>query len=453
MTTPLGALVTLALTLLVFSLSRRGAAVVLIATVCYMTEGQPLELAGFHFTAIRFVLLAGLVRVLARSENRTLRFNPIDRALVYFAIACLVIGTIRVGTLAELVYQVGILYNELLSYFLFRALIRDTRDFFKVLKYVAYLLVPFALLLVVESSSHRNFFAVFGGVSEIDMLRDGHVRSQGAFRSPITAGSFGATLGVLFATMIFAGKDRRVAVVGLVASILAMMFTHSSGPLLGFALGVLALCCWPIRRHTGLIRWGIVVAIVGLQLSMKVPVWFLLGRISDVVGGGGYHRAYLIDQFVRHFSDWWMAGTDNTIDWMPTQLDSGGSDLTNKFVSDGVNGGLIGLGLSILLLVRCFRRIGEAMSWSRRMDPSMEKLDWGLGATLVATIGIFFSVTYFDQTYVLWSFLLAAVAAIELPKRLARKLGPASRQSSVGDLIPTKENLAPALNAHSHLSV
>ena len=37
---------------------------------------------------------------------------------------------------------------------------------------------------------------------------------------------------------------------------------------------------------------------------------------------------------------------------------------------------------------------------------------WGIGATLVATLGIFFSITYMDQMGVIFYFLLASIPAL-----------------------------------------
>jgi len=36
-------------------------------------------------------------------------------------------------------------------------------------------------------------------------------------------------------------------------------------------------------------------------IAMKVPIWFLMNRIGAIIGGTGWHRAELIDQFVRRF--------------------------------------------------------------------------------------------------------------------------------------------------------
>lgn len=408
--TPLGLALTLTLAVMVFRLPRSAAATALIAGVCYITQGQYLHVAGFTFTAIRIVLLAGFIRVYTRGELKQIRRSVVDRALICYALTILVVSTIRAGTVAELVYQVGCLYNIFLSYFVLRALLVDQEAVIEVLSKVAYLIIPLAFLMFQESVTGRNFFAMFGEVGT--MYRDGHYRSMGPFRSPITAGSFGATLAMLYSGMLLAGISRRRASVGLAASMLIMIAARSSGPVLGYAVGLLGITCWCIRGHMRKIRWGLALSILGLHLIMKAPVWFLLGRVSDIVGGGGYHRAYVIDQFINHFSSWWLLGTSNTGGWVATQLASGGTDITNQFVSDGLNGGLLGFILSAMLVVRCFQQIARAMEATETDSLAATKFAWGVGATLAGTIAILFSVTYFDQMHVIWYFLLAVIAAL-----------------------------------------
>jgi hypothetical protein len=417
--TPFGFVVTFCFALVVLCSSRRMAVVGMIAPVCYITEAQVLNVAGFHFTSIRFVLLAGLIRVIARGELRNLRLNTVDKAIIAYAAAALIISTFRVGTLGQLTYQIGVLYNVGLSYFLFRLLLRDEEDYRAVLAKVAYLIVPFALLMVLESVTGRNLFSVFGGVMESSWVRDEHVRSQGPFRNPITAGAFGATFAMLFVSILFARGARRSTIIGLVASLIIVSCARSSGPFLGLGLGLVALACWPLRRHTLKIWWGFVAFLVGLQIVMKAPIWFLIGRASDIVGGGGYHRAYLIEQFVNRFSSWWFAGVSDTSDWFPYQLADGQSDITNMFVAAGVDAGLLGVILCVVMVICCFQRLGIAMR-AHRGTPS-KKIVWGIGSTLVGSVGILFSVTYFDQTYVMWYFFLACIGSLDIRKRIPGK--------------------------------
>src|ERR1700730_15704124 len=122
--TPLGLILTLIFALLVLCRSRPAAAASIVLAVCYITEGQVIDAAVFHFKAIRIVLLAGLIRLVVRGELSQIRFNRIDRMLVTYACAIGIISTLRVGTLEQLVYELGSLYNILLSYLIFRCLLR-----------------------------------------------------------------------------------------------------------------------------------------------------------------------------------------------------------------------------------------------------------------------------------------------------------------------------------------
>src|SRR5260221_11153691 len=108
---------------------------------------------------------------------------------------------------------------------------------------------------------------------------------------------------------------------------------------MGFLSGLLALIFWPLRRDMRSVRWGIVAVLVGLHLAMKVPVWYIFSKMSDLTGGDGWHRSYLIEQFIKHFSDWWFVGTSDTGDWMSTTLADGSADITNQYVAAGIIGG------------------------------------------------------------------------------------------------------------------
>ncbi len=44
------------------------------------------------------------------------------------------------------------------------------------------------------------------------------------------------------------------------------------------------------------------------DLVREKPVWHLIGRLSELIGGTGYHRVRLIDAAIDHFGDWWLKG-------------------------------------------------------------------------------------------------------------------------------------------------
>ena len=97
-----------------------------------------------------------------------------------------------------------------------------------------------------------------------------------------------------------------------------------------------------------------------MHLTMNAPVWYIFDRLSGILGGDGWHRSNLIDQFIKHFEEWWLMGMpfENTGDWAATVIASGGVDVTNYYVSIGIAGGLISLIFFLAVLKSCFGYVG-----------------------------------------------------------------------------------------------
>jgi hypothetical protein len=408
---------TVLLALLVFSRSRAGALTAVIAAIAYLPQTEQLNL-GFHFYAVRLVLLAGIVRVFARGEARGLALGRIDKAFLAYTLLIFLIASARVPE--ELTYRLGGLYDTLLGYFLFRCLLREEADFLAVLSKVAYLLIPFAVFMLYETVTNHNIFSLFHGISEASWIRNGSTRAQGPFRNPITAGSFGANFAMLFASLAFAGLRKPFVFVGLFASVAIVFSSHSSGPFLGLALSFLAFLAWRFRSQIKQILYALLGGLLVVALAMNAPIWFLIGRISEITGGGGYHRSLLIEKTIEHFDRWWLAGTSNTADWFPYEI-NGKADITNFFVLAGVDAGLIGLFVAFALVVTLFKALSRALA--ARPERPIKMLLWGLGAALVGNLGILFSVVYMDQMQLIWLFLLVSIATLtQMPKPVLRAI-------------------------------
>src|SRR5436309_2363301 len=100
-----------------------------------------------------------------------------------------------------------------------------------------------------------------------------------------------------------------------------------------------ALILWPLRRHMRVIRWGLVLAFVGLEIVMNAHVWFLIARIDIVSGSTSHFRALLIDRAIMNLGDWWLIGTKSTGVWADEAI--GLTDRTNQYIVWGAEGGLI----------------------------------------------------------------------------------------------------------------
>lgn len=143
--------------------------------------------------------------------------------------------------------------------------------------------------------------------------------------------------------------------------------------------------------------------VVALALVMKAPVWYVVARF-DLIGGHGWDRAYLIDQFVHHISDWWLLGAKDNANWGSDTWDA-----CNQFVAEGLYGGLSTFILFIVILKRGFSMIGRARR-AAEGDRQQEWLFWCLGAALFSNVVAFWGIDYFDQTRLWWSAFLAMIS-------------------------------------------
>lgn len=411
---------------LVFALPRRLAFIPIIITACYITYGQQIEILGFNFTILRLVILVAWIRLIARGELRDLRPNYIDKVFICWLVISSVANMLLWQSTEALVNNLGQAYNAVGIYFLFRVLFRNLDEIENFIKISAVIITPLALIMIFEAFSGRNIFSFFGGVPEISRVRNGFVRAQGPFRFSGLAGTVGAVLMPLFVSLWYGERTKLNAVIGFTSATTIVIACHSSGPFLSYCFGILALMMWPLRRNMRIIRYAIVVSVIVLHMVMKAPVWYIIARISSFVGGTGWHRSEIIDAAIRYFNEWWLIGTRDTGHWIPYYFGEGfgsiryghtSADITNKYVAEGVNGGLISMLLFIGIIILCFREIGIALQRSENQPFSVQIIIWSLGASLLVHVASFISVTYFDQTIAFWYLSIALISSLVIQKQ------------------------------------
>ncbi|MBI3853206.1 MAG: hypothetical protein HY298_23395 [Verrucomicrobia bacterium] len=311
------------------------------------------------------------------------------------------------------------------AYLYARIFLTDRDDFLRFSKSVAIVTVPLAIFLAAEQASGRNFYGVVGGFGP--EVRLGRVRAQGPFAHAILAGTIGGVCLPLVIPLL--RLYRRLAITGCIACMVIVFSTASSGPIMTLFAALTAAALWRWRTRMRQIKTGVVLGIVGLALVMKAPIWYLIARIDFTGGSTGYHRAELITQAVDHLGDWWLVGTDYTRDWMPYGIawSQNAVDITNYFLQMGVIGGLPLMLAFIAVLFKAFQLLGRRMSAMRRERDPAEFVLWCAGAALFAHCVTFFSITYFDQTYVFLFFVIGAVPGLVAGrKRYPVKVSPSS---------------------------
>lgn len=408
-------LFTIVMGLLTITLPRRWAFAPLLITACYVTLGQQFVIANLHFTFFRILILVGWLRLFLRGELVRLEFNTLDKALFLWSISCVVLGTLLEGSVAGFVNRLGLAYNALGIYFLFRFLLRDLKDIDKIFATLSIILAPLAAAMVLEYMTGRNLFSILGGVPEVTMVRDGRMRCQGPFAHPILAGTFGATLVSLVLSQYFEPYNKKIlAAIGVICALIITVTASSSGPLMALVSVIIGLLMWKIRWKMRYVRWAMGVTIILLQMVMQSSVWFLIGRLSNVTGGDGWHRSALMDAAIQHIDEWWLIGTNYTKHWLThdTLANPNMIDITNQYIWEGVNGGVVRLGLFIAMIVACFKTVGRAIRVEFGELCDRKLMVWCMGVALISHLVSFISVSYFDQIVVFWYLLLAMIATI-----------------------------------------
>jgi hypothetical protein len=399
--------------IMMLALPRKYVVVPVLLAVFLIPQGEGVVIAGAHLMPVRIIALFGLLKLAINYSSYNQIFagglNSIDKAFLWSAFARAIAFILLWMQVAAINNQLGFLLGSLGMYVVLRFLIRDTADVYRVLKVLAVVAAINAVGMIYEQVRIQNLFGlVIGGVDAVPLIREGKIRSQGAFGHAILAGTFGAMLVPMFIALWTNGKARIFATIGVVSSMVMVLTSASSTPLMAiFGVGV-GILFWPVRGYMRIVRWTMAITLLALHMVMKAPVWFLIARVDMVGGSASFDRAYLIDTFVRHFWDWWLLGTKDIGSWGWSMW-----DLSDTYVSQGESGGLLALVFFVAIITRSFSRIGKARKAAA--GRKREWFMWLIGTALYANVMAFFGVSYWDQTEVVWFALLAMISVATEP--------------------------------------
>jgi hypothetical protein len=393
--------------ILLLCLPRKCTIVPLILAVFTISVGQVVVLGGIHFTVLRILILTGLLRLLTCKQSRFAgSFNAIDRLVTLWAFSSLIISSLQWMNTAALVKNLGDFLDLLGGYCVVRFLIRDLQDVKLAIKALAAVAVVMGVCMLVEQITHWNVFGLLNGGPTLPSIRDGKLRSQGAFDVYIDAGVFGALLVPMLIWLWSDKRSRLVVYVGTAGALAMMLTCNSSTPILALGGGIFGLCLWRFRSRMRIFRWSFALTLLALHLVMNGPVWSLIARIDLTGSSSGYHRYYLVDNCIRHFSDWWLLGYKNYGNWGWDMW-----DLSDQYVAVCLTGGLITFVIFIALMSRSFGALGTARKrWAAAGNSKQEWFCWCLGCTLFVHLVDWFGCSYMAKMEMTLSILLAMIS-------------------------------------------
>ncbi|MEM1097418.1 MAG: hypothetical protein AAGH92_01395 [Planctomycetota bacterium] len=407
---PAGMVALAAAAVVVLSAPRRWVVPTLFAVAVFITPAQRLAVGGLDFTVLRLLLVLATARVFFREDMRQIRPQPIDYAVL---LGGLILTFVPLANGAHgnpatvLVRKLGlVVFDTMLLYVVLRMMIRSLKDLTWALSAMALICVPVAGLFLVEWSTGRNLFSMLGGVPEWTKVRKGRLRCQGAFVHPIIAGCFFAALFPVFVMWPWDRAKQWIGWAGAAACLVIVVACASSTPIGGVGVAVVGMLLYPARSWLRPARWVIAAGLVFVHFAREKPIWHLLAEVKFVGGSTGWHRYTLIDAFVNNADEWWLAGTGSTMHW-----GFGLIDVTNQYVSYGVNAGILGVLALLAVIFVGYMQIGRTLR-DPASGPTSQRAAYAVGVMLTVHVVCFIGITYFGQGVLAWYLTLALVGVV-----------------------------------------
>lgn len=381
----------------------------------------PLVAAALHIGNVEFIgeltihralIIIGIIRAIAGGFFRFSISSPLDLCFIVFALVALFSAGFHNDPIFNpYVAHTGLVLNVCGTYLYGKSYLSYNDWPQKFAFFTAILTIPLGTLMYAEAISAKNYYSVIGTTHSGVIIRDGDVRARGPFGHPILGGTAGGTSFAL--CVILWQSKRKIAIAGMLSSFAIVISSASSGPLMALMISIAWLLFWRKRVHVKKVPKLAVLMCVALELLMERPFYYIIAHIDLTGGSTSWHRCRLMEMGIKHFDEWWLAGTDFTRHWMPTGVswNPNHTDITNYYLHLGVIGGVFLLLTLVGIIFFNFRTLFQRVSPFKNENSGQEFIFWCLSASLLSHIASFISISYFDQMYVLFYLLIAGIGS------------------------------------------
>jgi len=389
------------LVILTFVVPRKYFLVPYVITVCFVPTDQRIIIMGLDFTILRILVVAGVLRIMLYGEQKSVRWNILDMTILLWVFCGAFIYVIQWMSTRAIINRLGVIFDVVGLYWLFRQKIRSWNDVKFVFTLLAISVVILLPLVALEWSTGRNPFVILGRV--MTNVRSEQYRCQAAFPHSIMLGLFWATLVPIFVGLGITQRKKILYWAAVAAAVFIVMASASSTPILVLTIVLFGLLWFRWRELTGKTALCLLVSLTALHIVMRAPVWHLLARVNVIGASTGWHRYNLIDKAIEHIDEWVFIGCRSTEHW-----GFGLGDVTNQYILEGVRGG----GITVLIfLVMIYRVLRTLLSLSLQEKDRKERfLIWCLFTAIIGHCVAFLGVSYFGQITMLWYMTLAVAA-------------------------------------------
>ncbi|MBN1846503.1 MAG: hypothetical protein JW810_12510 [Sedimentisphaerales bacterium] len=379
------------------------------------------QLGTLDVSAGRIVIGVLLLRcLLTPGLLKSFRWTRMDQWMVFFAFVFFLVPILswRLPMMQILENRSGQMMDVFFTYMVARLCIQNRQDMVSLCKWLAVMIVPLAILGVIETLTGWQPFVAFkrfcpwAPVEHYEKnIRLGLIRAVGPFEHPIT---FGAFFFMLFPFIYWlrhqTGPWRKWAYVSAGFALAGAISSMSSGPwmMMVFLFGCLFL---ERRRHwIKPILYFMLFSVMFVSIASNRPFYHVICSYANPVQGTGWHRGKLIDCAIRDVGQWWLAGYRGLDPgWGPNDLGMTWTDVTNAYISEAVRFGMLGVisfaGILIIALVQMIQRHRQ------ETDPPLKSFYWMMASLLVALMVAFNSCSFFGQARSIFYGVLGLIAS------------------------------------------
>jgi hypothetical protein len=299
--------------------------------------------------------------------------------------------------------RAGFLMDTCFAYMVSRLIVTDRAKLLSIIKLVSIVLVPLAILGVIESFTNWQpfnplfrFCPWFGEIRPVPQERWGLTRALGPFSHPIT---FGCSFAIFLPLIFYLRHERNnwhvLAYIFSGTALIGALTSMSSGP---WVMAIVAVFCLALEKRKLWVKPLIILFFflcIFTEVVSNRPFYHVIASYANLLGGAGWHRAHLIDIAIERFDEWWLIGYGGKDPGWGPNLGMVHTDLTNEFILAGVRYGILGIIALCGSLILAFH--GLIFAHKGIEDQRLKSLYWSLGTILFSVAVTWMSVSFFDQ--------------------------------------------------------
>ncbi len=418
------------LSILVLVLRPRHALVVYIAGLIFYPSFLAVSIGTIDILLGRIIVVVLFIRCIYNDKLRSkFKWSKLDKWVIYSMVVYVGVTLITQPRWSAIENRGGFITDTWLAYMVGRFIITDRAELISVIKCIAVLLIPLAILGCVEAITGWQPFVPLRRFNpwnpEYDVTnvgsRWGFTRAIGPFSHPILfGGCFALFLPLIFYLRYEKSIWRTLAYILSAIAVIGSLSSMSSGPWIMIIVLLFCMILDKYRQYAKPMLILFVILCIAVEVLSNRPFYHVFFTYGGKLGGAGWHRAQLIDVAIKKFGEWWLAGYGGKDPGWGHYFGMGHTDVTNEYILAGVRYGIAGVIALCGVFVVAFKGIVSA--YKEVSHPVLKSMYWALGSLLFSVVVVWTSVSFFGQLMPLFYCILGIIgSSILFPTALKRK--------------------------------